>query len=179
MAEKSIFETQPISNIHWIETSRIVANSYNPNVVMNSELGLLKSSLMKNGWIQPLLLNQPEKESDPFNLIDGYHRFWLCLNDKELQRMFNGCVPCVIFNLPQPECMLLTVRINRAKGSHVAIRMHELVSTVFNQFSYTKQEIAKQIGADIAEINLLLQENVFTKLDVANHSYSKAWVPFE
>lgn len=206
--ELTIYQRQPLNNIQWVHTNDICANDYNPNVVMNDELNLLKLSLLKTGWIQPILLNknsaqlsgakkndsfsvdsseqthqeqiakQPEPENQkPYVLIDGFHRFFLSSTDKQVAEVFKQFVPAIIFDMHPAECMLLTVRINRAKGVHVAVKMHDLVSIVFHQYGYTKMEIAKQIGADIAEIDLLLQENVFTKLNISEHKYSRAWVP--
>lgn len=86
-------------------------------------------------------------------------------------------IPVVKLDLSEPERMLLTVRINRAKGSHVAVKMHELVAKVFRDYGYSKEQIAKEIGATQPEIDLLLKENVFQNLDIPNHKYSKAWIP--
>ena len=73
--------------------------------------------------------------------------------------------------------MLLTIRMNRAKGQHMAFKMHEVITRLHDEYDYSIDEIAKQIGASHEEINLLLQENVFKKLDIENHEYSKAWIP--
>jgi len=161
----------PIDEVIWMPCNELVANEYNPNVVFNKELELLKFSLLKTGWIQPILASLSNV------IIDGFHRFWLSSNDKDMINKFNYKVPVCLLDLNEPERMLLTVRINRAKGSHVALRMHDLVSTVYNEFDYTKIEIAHQIGANIDEVELLLIENVFQKLDIKKHKYSKAWIP--
>ena len=161
----------PIDNVIWMPTIELVANDYNPNVVFNKELELLKFSLLKTGWIQPILASLTNI------IIDGFHRFWLACNDADMVRRYNQQVPVCLLDLNEPERMLLTVRINRAKGSHVALRMHDLISKVYNDFDYTKAEIAHQIGANIDEVELLLTENVFQKLDIKNHKYSKAWIP--
>lgn len=174
MAKEMLFKEEPLNNIQWIECAKLKANDYNPNVVMNAELQLLKLSILQNGWIQPVLANT---ETEGLEIIDGYHRWWLSCNDKQLAERYGFRVPAITFNLTKPERMLLTVRINRAKGNHIAVRMHDLVTTVHKEFGYTKEKIAEQLGAQIQEIDLLLQENVFTKLDIANHKYSRAWVP--
>lgn len=162
---------QPIDNIIWLDARTLKANDYNPNVVLNQELKLLEFSLLKNGWIQPILITQDHE------IIDGYHRYWLSCNSKELSKVFNHQVPCAVLELNDAERMMLTVRINRAKGNHVAVKMHDLITELHLNKGIPKPEIAQGIGSSIKEVELLLQENVFTKQDIKNHSYSKAWIP--
>lgn len=88
-----------------------------------------------------------------------------------------GQVPIVALDLTEPERMLLTIRINRAKGTHQAIKMHEIITTLHHTHHYTIKEIAQSIGANKDEIELLLKENVFKALNVENHQFSKAWIP--
>ena len=161
----------PIENIKWIPAEELDANEYNPNVVYNQELKLLALSIMTNGYIQPLLIDQNNV------IIDGFHRYSLALNHKGVRELTKGRVPCAVLDLTMPERMMLTVRINRAKGSHISIKMHDLVTALIKEHEIPAEEVAKQIGATKAEVNLLLMEGVFKKLDVQNHKYSKAWVP--
>ena len=48
--------------------------------------------------------------------IDGFHRWTLSLRSERLKGKYNGDVPCCLLNTDLPEAMLMTVRINRAKG---------------------------------------------------------------
>lgn len=168
---EKLLQHQPISQIEWVDARTLNANDYNPNVVLNAEMQLLALSILKTGWIQPVLITQEG------TIIDGFHRSFLSTNSKEIISVYNYRVPVVRMNLSEPERMLLTVRINRAKGSHVAVKMHVLVDKLFREHGYSKQEIAKEIGATMPEIDLLLKENVFENLGTKNHTYSKAWEP--
>ena len=164
-------DQHPINNIQWLKVEQLQANDYNPNICYNQELKLLKLSLLKQGWIQPLLVDQDGV------IIDGFHRFSLAKNDPEVRAMTKGLVPCAVLNLSEAERMMLTVRINRAKGSHIAVKMHELVRTLVEVHALSIAEVCEGIGATKDEVELLLMENVFKKLDVQNHKYSKAWYP--
>lgn len=168
---KNNLSEHPISQIEWIHVSNLKANDYNPNVVMKQELKLLKLSLLSQGWIQPILVTEEGV------IIDGFHRYLLTHEDNEVDALTAGFVPCVKMNLTEAERMLLTIRINRAKGSHVAFRMADIVKKLINECEYTPKQVAQQIGATKDEIDLLLQEDVFKKLDIENHQYSKAWYP--
>ncbi|QFG05394.1 ParB-like nuclease domain protein [Bacillus phage 022DV001] len=166
----------PIENVEWIDVDAIEANDYNPNVVMNQELKLLEFSIVKNGWIQPILVNQ-EVGQKGFTIIDGYHRYTLAKTSKKLRERDKGKVPCVTMRLPEPERMLLTIRINRAKGTHVSYKMSDIIKKLINEHNINPKYIGESIGATKAEIDLLMTEDVFKKLDIQNHKYSKAWYP--
>jgi ParB-like chromosome segregation protein Spo0J len=161
----------PISNVEWVDVEKLSANDYNPNVVFNKELKLLEFSILRNGWIQPILVTQD------YVVIDGFHRSSLARTSAKIKAKYNGLVPVVVMNLTEPERMLLTIRINRAKGSHIAIKMADIVKTLVNEHEIPVNEIAEEIGATKDEIDLLLMDNVFKALDIQNHKYSKAWYP--
>ena len=162
----------PLSNIQWVDVDLLQANDYNPNVVFSKEMELLKLSILKNGWIQPILVTHE------YVIIDGFHRASLAKSDKKVNSLTGGKVPVVIMELSEPERMLLTIRINRAKGSHIAIKMSDLIKKVVNDFGMPIDEICRQIGATKDEVELLLMEDVFKKFDITKETkYSKAWVP--
>lgn len=162
----------PISNVTWVDVDQLKANDYNPNVVYSKEMELLKLSILKNGWIQPILVTHE------LVIIDGFHRASLAKSDSKVKAMTGGKVPVVIMELSEPERMLLTVRINRAKGSHIAIRMSDLIKSLINDYGMKPEYVGEQIGATKEEIDLLLMDGVFKKFNINKETkYSKAWVP--
>lgn len=165
--------THPIDNITWIPVDDLKANNYNPNFVLTPELRLLKHSLLEQGWVQPILVTTDN------TIIDGFHRSTLAKTDKDIREMTDGKVPCAVLDLTPSEKKMLTVRINRAKGVHSAVKMHELVTELIEVDGLSIAEVCKGIGATKDEVNLLMQESVFKKLDIENHEYSNAWTPEE
>ena len=162
----------PISNVTWVDVNSLKANDYNPNVVYSHELELLKFSILKQGWIQPILVTQE------LVIIDGFHRASITKVDDEVRAMTDGKVPVVIMELSEPERMLLTIRINRAKGSHIAIKMSDIIKSLVNEYGVPIKTICEEIGATKDEIDLLMMDNVFKKEKIDKDSkYSKAWVP--
>ena len=161
----------PISSIQWIESNLLQANDYNPNVVFNKELQLLELSILRNGWIQPILITQN------YEIIDGFHRWSLSKNSPKIADLTNGKVPCCVLELSEPERMLLTIRINRAKGSHISFKMSDIIKKLINEYNLPIEKVIRDIGATKEEIELLLMDDVFKKLDIQNHKYSKAWYP--
>ena len=124
---------------------------------------------MKNGWIQPVLVDKN------LTIIDGYHRSYLSKNSKLLQSKYDGKCPVVVMDLTEPERMLLTIRINRAKGNHVAVKMHDIVKCLIDDHDYSRQQIIEGIGCTKDEVDLLYKDGVFDALNIKEHKYSKAW----
>lgn len=153
----------PLTNIVWKNPIELNANDYNPNVVQPQEFALIELSLRKHGWLQPILITQHDV------IIDGFHRWTISTK--------NGWqIPCIVLELEETERKLLTIRINRAKGTHVALRMSDIVKSLVDS-GLTREYIAEGIGATLFEVNLLLEDSIFTKLNVEQHNYSKAWQP--
>jgi ParB-like chromosome segregation protein Spo0J len=165
--------TDPIDCIQWLEATTLKANHYNPNVVMNTELKLLERSILQTGWIQPILVNANRI------IIDGFHRWSLSKISELMLERYAGKVPCAVLEIPDWKAMLLTVRINRAKGSHIAFKMSALVRELVDKHNVSPEQIVIEMGATNDEVNLLLQENVFKQRDIQNWKYSKAWKPIE
>lgn len=166
-----MIENQPVSMIEWVSVNELTANHYNPNVCTGREFKLLKHSVLRQGWIQPILVDNDGV------IIDGFHRYTLAKTDEEVFGMTGGKVPVVRLDLPPAERKMLTVRINRAKGVHVAFKMHELVSSLINEEGCTVPELCAGIGATKEEVDVLMMENVFQAKEVATTAYSKAWRP--
>jgi ParB-like chromosome segregation protein Spo0J len=173
MLPEKLQQSEPLNRIVWKKASELIANDYNPNVVIDSELRLLEFSILKQGWIQPILTTKNDV------IIDGFHRHYLSKKSSALMDRYKGLVPCVELDLTESERMMLTIRINRAKGNHVAIKMHEIVSKLYQDHNCTKAEICQGIGATMEEVDLLLKENVFDALNIKEYNYSKAWVPLK
>lgn len=168
-----MFENDPISSIEWIEASTLHANHWNPNRVHKPELKLLEHSLLSTGWIQPILVNKNGM------VIDGFHRWRLSQDSKAVKERYGGRLPVAVLPVEDDVAMAITVRINRAKGTHVAVEMHKLVSTLVEEYGWSREQVAQEIGAHLNEVDLLLQENVFTAKKIKDWAYSQAWYPGE
>lgn len=165
------FPNDPISRIEWRDASKLHANEWNPNVVFGPEMALLERSILMTGWVQPILC------IDDGMIIDGFHRATLSRQSQALRERYNGFAPCAVLDIPREQAMLLTIRINRAKGSHVAVRMSKIVHELIDVHNLDPAEIAVEIGATKEEIALLYQDNVFEAKKIPTWEYSRAWYP--
>ena len=161
----------PINNIEWVDCEDLEANDYNPNVVFTPELKSLERNIMTYGWVQPVIASKDGV------IIDGFHRTMLSRESKALRKKYKGKLPVVMFDIPRDQAMILTVRMNRAKGSHVAVRMSNMVKELVDQYNWEHGELAKEFGAPKKEIDLLYQDGVFKFRNIKNYKYSKAWYP--
>lgn len=161
----------PIDKVKWIDVRTLSPNGYNPNFVIKPEMSLLAHSIVTNGWIQPILVSRE------FVIIDGYHRYWLSMHDHAVIDLYHYLAPVVVLDLDERACMLLTVRINRAKGVHVAIRMHDLVASLVRDHGCTHADLRRELGMDKHEVDTLLYEGIFDKMSTEKARYSTAWKP--
>lgn len=153
----------PLETIIWVDPNKLTANDYNPNNVFTNEMRLLEFSMKRQSWIQPILITKD------LVIIDGFHRHTIAKRNGWL-------VPCAVLDISDVERRLLTIRINRAKGSHIAVRMSDIIKGLLAD-GVSAAEIAKEIGGDLAEVELLSRDNVFEKFKLDGYEYSKSWVP--
>ncbi|WP_020393483.1 ParB N-terminal domain-containing protein [Kribbella catacumbae] len=163
----------PLSHIQWVPADQLDSNVWNPNRVHKPELRLLERSLLATGWIQPLLVNPDAL------IIDGFHRWRLAQDSKQVKARWKGRVPVAVLDVTRPEAMLLTIRINRAKGTHVAMAMSAIVRELIEDHDYEPDQIAKEMGGTLDEVHLLAQDGVFAVKGTSNWAYSPAWYPAE
>ena len=163
----------PINSIEWRDAAGLNANDYNPNVVFTPELRLLERSLLLTGWVQPILITKDG------TIIDGFHRSRLAQDSAAMVKRYAGKVPCAVLDIARDQAMIFTIRMNRAKGSHVAVRMSEIVRELIDVHHCDPQEVAIEIGATKDEVELLYQEGVFKMKNIADYKYSQAWYPAE
>ena len=136
----------PINRIEWRVASALNANDYNPNVVFTPELKLLERSILKTGWVQPILITKNG------TIIDGFHRHRLAQDSAKLKEKYGGKVPCAVMDISETEAMVVTIRMNRAKGSHVAVRMSEIVRNLIDNMGVLPEELAQDIEIGRAHV---------------------------
>lgn len=163
----------PVTNVTWRHVSSLRPNAYNPNLVLEPELRLLEHSILTSGWLHALLVTPAG------TIIDGFHRFMLSVESPALQARYKGQVPCVVLDIGEAEAKALTVRINRAKGSHAAARMSDLVKSLIDEHGWTPARVATEIGATRDEVDLLYQDSIFKAKNMDKYRYSHAWVPLD
>ena len=80
----------PAYNVKAVPVEKIVANSYNPNVVAPPEMKLLELSIWEDGYTMPLVCYYREEE-DIYELVDGYHRYLVMKTSVRIYKRARSC----------------------------------------------------------------------------------------
>lgn len=167
---KEKINAQPLANVEWVDPSTLRANDYNPNHVAPPEMKLLKVSILENGWTQPIVAH-PNGE-----IVDGFHRWTLASNDKEVQALTDGLCPVVrLVDVGPDVARLATIRHNRARGNHYVVKMSEIVLDL-QEMGLSEKEIGSRLGMDKEEVRRLIQRGNSLERN-ASQSFNKGWVP--
>lgn len=166
---------QPISAVRWISRCRLTANGWNPNKAAPPERRLLKTSILENGWTQPIVVHQESEDDEGplYEIVDGYHR-WMTSADPKVSALTGGFVPIVELIEPDPAlARLATVRHNRARGTHHVLGMADIVADLLN-LGLTPEEIGRRLEMDDEEVDRLADRGVMTKRGAAAE-FGKGW----
>lgn len=145
----------PINSVQWIKIEKIFSNEYNPNKVAPPEMKLLEKSILEDGYTQPIVCYY-DKENDKYIIVDGFHRYRCCKENKEIYDSTDGCLPVVTIDKKISERMASTIRHNRARGTHQITNMSDLVSQLYLS-GWSNKRIGEELGMDLDEINRLKQ----------------------
>lgn len=164
-------DDQPLAGVEWVECGTLHANDYNPNHVAPIELKLLKTSILEDGWTQPIVCR------DGGEIVDGFHRWTLASTDPQVRTLTDGLVPVVrLRGVSDAQQRMATIRHNRARGSHYVVRMADIVETLVNEHGVTEAEVSRRLGMDSEEVERLLDHGVMVKRGAADE-IGKAWEP--
>ena len=169
---KTFSSPSPVYNIVPIPIEKIQANSYNPNHVAPPEMRLLYESIKDDGYTMPVVVYKIPNQ-DKYEIVDGYHRYTVMLNHKDIYEREHGMLPCSIIDKPIEERIASTVRHNRARGTHSP----ELMVNIVNELKtagMSDQWIIKNIGMDADELLRLKQIGGLAQL-FASEEYSNGW----
>lgn len=170
---------QPISQVLWVDARALSANDWNPNRQAPPEHKLLKQSLIEDGWTQPIVVREHDGGAR-LEIVDGFHRWKLATNDKEVAALttFDGRVHVPIVVLAETsdtEARASTIRHNRARGTHLVLRMADIVAKLV-QDGMTSEEIQQQLGMDEEEVDRLLDRgNMLLRGGRETGTFGNAW----
>ena len=164
---------QPISDVLWVSVDDVEPNDYNPNSVAGQEMKLLHTSIKHDGYTQPIVTIYDE-EKKKYVIVDGFHRYFTCKNNKDIFDTTQGRVPIVVIKKDINERMAATVRHNRARGQHSVSGMSSMVFSMLDN-GWKDEEVCNHLGMEPDELLRLKHITGFSKL-FADTEYNKAWV---
>ena len=163
----------PINDVQWVDVSLVEPNDYNPNSVAGSEMKLLYTSIKHDGYTQPIVTIYDE-ERKKYVIVDGFHRYFICKNNADINESTGGKVPIVVIKKDINERMASTVRHNRARGAHSVSGMSNMVFSMLDN-GWGDAEVCNHLGMEADELLRLKQITGFSRL-FADTEYNKAWV---
>tara|TARA_Y100000361_G_C11136598_1_gene332342 strand:+ start:227 stop:898 length:672 start_codon:yes stop_codon:yes gene_type:complete len=172
LAELSPLHEQPVDRIRWVPVEDVEPNDYNPNSVAKIEMGLLYTSILHDGYTQPVVTIWDE-EKQKYVIVDGFHRYFTCRNNPDIRARNLGYLPIVVLDKPINDRMASTVRHNRARGKHSIDGMSNMVFQM-SENGWSEAEICGELGMEAEEVLRLKHITGFSKL-FENAEYKKAW----
>lgn len=170
--EVSPFAQEPVDCVLWVKADEVMANDYNPNVMAPCEKKLLKQSLEKDGFTQPVVVSE---EKSHYLVVDGFHR-QLLGREASTSKRLRGWLPVVCINPErkgQAERIAATIRHNRARGKHQITSMSDIVRDL-SRLGWTAERIGTELGMGQDEVLRLKQISGLTEL-FQEEDFSPAW----
>jgi ParB-like chromosome segregation protein Spo0J len=174
LKEHSPFKSEPVDCVVWVKNETVKANDYNPNSVAPPEMELLKTSILQDGYTQPIVtwVNNEEQTE----VVDGFHRNRVGKEFEEVRERIHGYLPITIINderTDKGDRMASTIRHNRARGAHKVESMSEIVLELKKR-NWNDKKIAKQLGMDQDEVLRLSQITGLAEM-FKDSDFSEAW----
>ena len=166
----------PVYNVKAVPIEKIVANTYNPNAVAPPEMRLLYDSIKEDGYTMPIVCYYDE-ENDNYIIVDGFHRYRVMMEHKDIRERENGMIPVSVIDKPIDHRMASTIRHNRARGSHNVDLMSNIVKEL-HELGRSDAWISKHLGMDKDEILRLKQITGLAAL-FKDVEFGQAWKPAE
>lgn len=174
LSSVSPFRDNPIDCVQWVKTNEVGANDYNPNSVAPKEMDLLKTSILEDGYTQPVVTFAGDKGY--LEIVDGFHRTRVAKELKEVKELLGGYLPVVKIRTSQSEKsnrMASTIRHNRARGTHSVDAMSEIVLELKSR-NWKTARICRELGMEEDEVLRLCQISGLTHL-FSDAEFSEAW----
>ena len=161
----------PVYNIKKIPEEKIQANDYNPNKAATKEMEMLYTSIKEDGYTMPIVCYY-DKENDKYILVDGFHRYRVCKEHKDIYEREDGCLPVSVIEKDLNDRMASTIRHNRARGKHEVELQANLVAMLKDGWS--EEKIMKELGMTLEEVQRLLGlTGIFSEIKGVPYSIEK------
>jgi len=171
--EISPFKTEPVDCVIWVKGTSVKANDYNPNSVAPVEMELLKTSILADGYTQPIVTFPVD---DHREVVDGFHRNRVGKECEEVKARVLGYLPVVTINADRTDKndrIAATIRHNRARGKHKVESMSDIVIELKKR-NWSDAKICKELGMDEDEVLRLCQVSGLVEV-FGDAEFSKAW----
>lgn len=171
--EVSPFADEPVDCVLWVPADTVQGNDYNPNSVAAPEMALLTTSILSDGYTQPIVSHEDDAG---LVVVDGFHRNRVGKENPLVRKRVLGRLPIVKIRAEQGALearMASTIRHNRARGKHAVNPMTDMVAHLAKK-GWDDAKIGKELGMDPDEVLRFRQISGLTEL-FGDREFSEAW----
>lgn len=169
----SPFKDEPVDYVRWVKAEAVHANDYNPNSVAPPEMELLETSILNDGYTQPIVTWPSDGSHE---VVDGFHRNRVGKESAKIRERLGGYLPVVEIKedrVDKGDRIAATIRHNRARGKHKIDSMSEIVVDLRRR-NWSPAKIGRELGMDPDEVLRLTQVSGLLEMFM-NEEFSQAW----
>ena len=158
--------------IEYISAAAITPNDYNPNRQGEHEFTMLKSSIMEDGFTDPVKV--VERPDGALVIVDGEHRWRAVRELAEEGKLPDDQLAIVKLPMGEAQAKIATLRHNRARGSEDV----QLATDVLRDLEQlgALDWAADSLDMSDTELQRLL-EDIPAAPSLAGDEFSEAWAP--
>jgi ParB-like chromosome segregation protein Spo0J len=160
-----------VTNVHVVN---IRPSEWMATHILNPDLRLLAQSIADHGWLYPILVR-----SEDSSIIDGFARWWIAGNDKQVMSRERGVIPVQWIDCDETTAKIMHVRLNRARGALTARYLSKLVQNLIETSGLDDLTLRQTLGMTPDEFDVLSDIGLIKTRKLSEHTYSPAWVPIE
>lgn len=164
---------EPVDCVLWVRSDMVISNDYNPNAVAPPEMKLLHTSILQDGYTQPIVT---WSRDGIYEVVDGFHRNRVGKEHPDVAARIHGYLPVTVINSAREDLgdrMVSTIRHNRARGKHNVDSMSEIVVELKRR-NWSEDKICRSLGMQADEVLRLCQISGLTEM-FKNADFSMAW----
>ena len=166
----------PVYHVIAVPLEKVEPNTYNPNAVAPPEMKLLYDSIKADGYTMPIVCYYA-KEEDKYIIVDGFHRYRVMKEHKDIYEREHGLLPVSVIDKPLDQRMASTIRHNQARGTHDVNLMSNIIREL-QELGRSDAWICKHLGMDKDEVLRLKQITGLAAL-FRDVNFGQAWKPVE
>lgn len=155
--------------LHTVSSDDLNPGPWKTTFILKTDLKALAVSLNMFGWAQPLVI-----KADTMEIIDGHER-WQLTKKTPLGKQ----IPALLYAGDTADSALLHIHLNRDRGAIQARQLGRKLKAILRSRKYDENHIMKQFAMTTDELDILLEGTLLRQRNIAEHTYSKAWVPIE
>lgn len=161
-------------NIKYVDPKLLKVPEWRATHVLRPDMLVLSASLGELGFIEPIHVRKATGE-----IIDGSERFLLATRIKQINHHINNGIPVIEHDIDSLSAMMLHLRLNRGRGSIVAKQMSNIIKKLRLSGKYKLTDFESILCMKSDELSLMLDGSLIKTRNIAEHKYSRAWVPVE